>query len=124
MAKLFFVTVLAASISGAGIAAEDFYAGTIKYYDNLKTCTPYTFSYPHPLVPGFTGQNVIKGKKGDKCQVTMLMPGNLKMQCEFSAATIKLMTSEAKYKEAREHQMSGSTSDPASEKMNEECKVN
>lgn len=109
--------------SSIASAEDDFFAGTIKYMDNLKTCTAYTFSYKHPIIPNFVGQNVIKARKDDKCQVTIVMPGNRKMECELTAETVRLMTSEDKYREARAKTMSGSSSDPVSRKMNEECRI-
>jgi hypothetical protein len=113
--------MLGLSISFSYAASSDFCANTIKYYDNLKMCTPYTFSYPHPLMPTFTGKNIIVGKKGDKCDVVFLMPGDMKMSCRFSQETIALMTSEAKYKEARECSFTASSSDPVNERMDKEC---
>jgi len=60
---------------------------------------------------------------GGNCLVAFIMPGDKKLECAFTPETIKLLTSEAKYREAREHKMSGSTSDSISEKMAEECKL-
>jgi hypothetical protein len=104
-------------------AGDDQEASALRYLDNLKTCTPYSFSYPHPFVRGFTGQNIIKGKMAGNCLVTFVMPGDKKLECAFTPETIKLMTSEDKYQEAREHKMSGSMSDSISKKMTEECKL-
>ncbi len=107
----------AGSVRESGVA-DDPSTRAVQFLDHLKTCTPYTFKYPHPLVPSFTGQNIIQGKKGDKCQVTYLMPNNLKMECEHSPATIRRMTSEAAYKKARSDEFGFSffsgTEDPAS----------
>lgn len=82
-------------------ADDDPSAGAIQYLNHLKTCTPYTFKYPHPLVQGFTGQNIIHGKEGDLCLVTYLMPNSLKAECGHGPTTIKRMTSEAAYEKAR-----------------------
>jgi hypothetical protein len=123
MNKCFLAVGLGITLSSPSFASDDYEAGTLKYMDNLKTCTPSNFSYPHPFVQGFTGQNIIKGRKADNCLVTLVMPGNKKLNCEFTPETIKLLTSEAKYQEVREHRMSGSTSDPISKKMTEECKL-
>ena len=102
--------------------AGDFKADTLKFMDNLKTCTPHTFSYAHPMMKGFTGKNIIKGKKGSKCEVSYLMPGDMKMDCAYSSETVKYMTSEQKYKEAREGTSSGSVLDANGKKMADECK--
>ena len=100
---------------------SEFYDGSIIYLNNLKTCTPYTFTYRHPFVENFTAQNAIKGQQGGKCFVTTTMPKNMQLECQLSPDTINLMTSEAKYRELRKHEMSGSTSDPASTAANREC---
>ena len=97
-------------------AEQTFYEDTITYYDYLKTCTPHTFSYAHPLVAGFEGKNIIIGKKEDSCQVEFLMPG-MKMLCDFSAESIATLTSEKNYQDARNGVMS-------STRMNsDECEI-
>ncbi len=109
----------ASSSSVSNKEADDaFSAGAVQYLDHLKTCTPYTWKYPSPLAPaslaGSYSQNIIRGKKGNTCQVSYLMPNNLRMECEHSAGTIKSMTSEAAYKAARAGEFSfsfGSNSD-------------
>lgn len=100
-----------------------FYKQTMYYMDNLKTCTPYTFSYPNPLDPGTTSKNIIKGKSGDHCLVEFILPNDMKMECSFSTAAISALTSEQKYEEARKHEMSGSSEDQASQFMSKECKA-
>ena len=95
----------------------------IMYYDNLKTCTPYTYSYANPFAKNAMSQNMIKGKSGNNCIVTYILPNNMKMECAFSPAAINSMTSEQKYNEARQGIMSGSTNDPASQYMQNECKT-
>ncbi len=97
-------------------AERTFYEDTITYYDYLKTCTPHTFSYEHPLAAGFEGKNIIIGKKGDSCQVEFLMPG-MKMLCDFSSESIATLTSEKNYQDARNGIMS-------STRMNsDECEI-
>jgi hypothetical protein len=111
---------------------DEFSAGLIKFMDNLKTCTPYTLSYPHPFVDGFTERDTIKGKKADKCVVTYLIPIANKTtgkfegwnsQCEFSAETIKLMTSKEQYQSVLDGDFGGSTDDPVSKRKEKECKL-
>jgi hypothetical protein len=103
--------------------AADEAAGALKYLDNLKACAPFTFSYPHPFVRGFLGQNIIKGKMGGNCHVTFVMPGNKRLECNFTPETVRLLTDEAAYEAARQQKFVGSTSDPASKRMSEECKL-
>jgi hypothetical protein len=95
----------------------------LKYLDNLKTCTPFTYSYPHPFVHGFTGQNIIKGKEAGICLVTFVMPHDKKLECRFTSETIKLLTSEAAYEEVRQQNFAFANSAPASKRMAEECKL-
>jgi hypothetical protein len=123
MNKIVLAVSLVIALWSPSHAGDDHDASALRYLDSLKTCTPYSFSYPHPFVRGFTGQNIIKGKMADNCLVTFIMPGDKKLECAFTPDTIKLLTSEAKYQEAREHKMSGSTSDSISKKMTEECKL-
>ncbi len=98
-------------------------AAAVRYLDDLKTCTPYTWKYPNPLVPGSTSQNIIHGKKGDKCRVTYLMPNNLKADCDHSAETIKQITSESAYQQARsgEYNISFHLSSSGDSPFNREC---
>ena len=117
------VLTLSGAAPGAWAQSTDYTAAAIQYLDHLKACTPHTFKYPHPFVPSFTGQDIIKGREGDKCHVTFIMPNNLKMECELSAETIRLMTSEAKYREARAGEFQGSSSDPESKRVGQECRL-
>jgi len=43
--------------------------------------------------------------------------------CDFSAETIELLTSDAKYEEARSGILSGSTDSEESRRMAEECRA-
>ncbi|HEV7613942.1 MAG TPA: hypothetical protein VGO37_18830 [Steroidobacteraceae bacterium] len=115
------LSVGATLLSPAYAGNED--AGAVKYLDHLKTCTPFTLQYPHPIVPGFTAQNIIKEKVAGNCLVTFVMPGDKKLNCRFTSETIKLLTTEAKYAEARQNRYVGSTSDAVSQRMAEECKL-
>jgi len=70
---------------------EKYINDTFIYIENLRTCNPSTYSYPHPVIPGFTGKNVIKGYKGGNCLIDMYMPNNMIMQCKASDRTVELM---------------------------------
>lgn len=63
---------------------------TFVYLKNLKSCTPSTYSYPHPMIPGFTGRNVIKGYEGDKCIIHFYIPGDIVMKCKVSSRYVEL----------------------------------
>ena len=123
MNKFLLTLSVSATLLSPTYAGNEVDAGALEYLDNLKTCTPFTFNYPHPFVPGFTAQNIIKGKLAGNCRVTFVMPGDKKLNCQFTPETVKLLTSEAIYEEARQNRYSGSTSDPASKRMSEECKM-
>jgi hypothetical protein len=102
-------------------ASDDLSTGATQYLDHLKSCIPYTFKYPHPLVAGFTGENIIKGRQGDKCQVIYLMPNNLRAECEHGPATITRMTSESAYQEARAGEFNFSFSSNSDGPASREC---
>lgn len=95
--------------------------GTIlDYLDSLGACKQGDF---HLSYPGFgTVHNTILGKDGDRCKVRSEIR-QVKMTCNFSAETIALLTSEAKYQEARTGILSGSTSSEESKRMESECRV-
>ena len=116
------VNVIGALLSPA-FAGNEADAGAVKYLDSLKTCAPFTLKYPHPFVPSFTAQNIIRGEVAGNCLVTFVMPGDKKLNCRFTPETVKLLTSEAKYAEARQNTYTGAASDAASQKMSEECKL-
>ncbi len=104
-------------------AKNNFFAESMKYMDYLKSCTPHIFSYQHPLAKEFVGQNIIKGKKGDRCFVTMIMPNNQKMECNLSSSTIKILTAPSKYQEARQHKLVGANRAIEDLQTQRECKM-
>jgi hypothetical protein len=123
MHKSLLTLSVSATLLSPAYAGNEIDAGAVKYLDHLKTCTPFTLQYPHPAVPGFTAQNIIKQKVAGNCLVTFVMPGDKKLNCQFTPETVKLLTSEAKYEEARQNRYSGATSDAVSQRMSEECKL-
>lgn len=91
---------------------------TVAYLDSLKSCSPGAF---HLSYPGFGNyDNTIVGKDGDRCQVRIEHP-QITLMCNYSEATVALLTSEAKYEEARNGVLSGSTDSPESQRAAEEC---
>jgi hypothetical protein len=70
---------------------EKYINDTFAYIENLQICTPSTYSYPHPMVPGFIGKNVIKGYKDSNCVIDMHMPNNMIMKCNASHRMVELM---------------------------------
>lgn len=75
-------------------------AEAVQYLDHLRSCTAYTYKYPVPLARSIA-QNTILGKNGDACKVSFDVPNCCMAQCAFSAAAIKALTSQAKYRKAR-----------------------
>jgi len=93
----------------------------IEYLKNLTVCAPGNFRFSYP---GFgTYHNTILGPEGDRCRVRIEHP-QIQLTCDFSAETIALLTSEAKYEEARTGIVSGSTDSEESRRMAEECHPN
>ncbi len=113
---------------------EKYINDTFAYLENLKTCTPSTYSYPHPIIPGFTGKNVVKGYEGGNCLIDIYMPNNMIMQCKASSRHVELMRNQTALmlKELREtggykisieiDLGSGFSSSELGNLMNEECK--
>jgi hypothetical protein len=73
------------------IDMEKYVDDTFTYIQNLGTCNPSTYSYPHPLVPGFIGKNVIRGNSDGSCLIDMYMPNDMIMKCTASNRTVELM---------------------------------
>lgn len=91
---------------------------SVAYLDSLKGCTPGDFQLAYPGLGTF--DNTIVGRNGDRCQVRIAHP-QITLLCNYSDATIALLTSEAKYEEARNGVLSGSTDSPESQRAAEEC---
>jgi hypothetical protein len=106
---------------------------TLLYVENLGVCHPSTYSYPHPLVPGFIGRNVIKGVAGEFCLIEIFMPNDFVMKCRASRRTVELMQNETKrmlteLQDSGRYHISikidldtGLTSSDLSNAMNKEC---
>ena len=70
---------------------EEFVNNSLTYFENLTTCNPSIYIYPHLLIPGFTGKNIIKGSKGEDCLIDIHMPNNLIVQCKASSRHVELL---------------------------------
>ena len=70
---------------------EKYVSETLLYIENLVSCAPSTYTYTHPMIPGFTGKNVIKGDDQGRCVIQIHMPGDLIMECAASARHIELL---------------------------------
>lgn len=69
---------------------EKYVEDTFAYMKNLKSCTPSTYSYPHPMVPGFTAKNVITGYEDDKCIIHFYIPGDSVIKCKASSRYVEV----------------------------------
>ena len=94
-------------------------AEAVQYLDHLRSCTAYTYKYPVPLARSIA-ENTILGKNGDACKVSFHVPNCCMANCAFSAATIKALTSQAKYRKARTGKFDASLSE-AQGKNGREC---
>ena len=105
-------------VSGAGTSTASAQSDSVAFLDSLKSCGPGIF---HISYPGFgTSKNTIIGKNGDRCQVR-IEHSNISLTCNYSDTTIALLTSEAKYEDARNGVLSGSTASEESQRVTEEC---
>jgi len=70
---------------------EKYVSDTLRYIENLVSCAPSTYTYTHPMIPGFTGKNVIKGDDQGRCLIQIHMPGDMIMECAASARHVELL---------------------------------
>ena len=90
----------------------------VAYLDALKSCTPGEHRFSYAGLGNF--ENTIQGQGDAGCRVNMVANG-IRLQCEFSAETIELLTRPEKYEDARNGVLQGSTDSEESIRMNEEC---
>jgi hypothetical protein len=105
---------------------EAFFNGSIKFLEHLKTCTPFSFTYEHPLI-GDQAEHRIAGKENGACHVVYVIPTGerdrvITRDCHLSDSTIALMTTDEKFKQLRDWITAGSTSDPVNTAMDRECR--
>ena len=113
---------------------EKYVSDTLRYIENLVSCAPSTYTYTHPMIPGFTGKNVIKGDDQGRCLLQIHMPGDIIMQCAASARHIELLRNQTalmlkELQETGAYQFSieidlgsGVSSSELSNLMGEECR--
>jgi len=90
----------------------------VAFLDGLKSCSPGVFQISYP---GFgSSKNTIMGREGDRCDVR-IEHRQVTLICSYSEATISLLTTEAKYEDARNGALSGSTDSEESRRAAEEC---
>ncbi len=70
---------------------EDYVSDTFAYLEHLNSCSPHTYTYAHPIIPGFAGKNVIEGYDDGKCLIQIHMPGDMIMKCKASRRHVELM---------------------------------
>jgi hypothetical protein len=90
----------------------------IEYLDSLKACTPGEFRFTNTGLGDI--RSTIVGKSAEGCQVTTESAGH-QIACDYSEATIALLTSAQKYEDATNGILQGSTDSEESTRMNQEC---
>ena len=121
--QLVLIAVIACSGAVAqGNSSDRSQNGTaaVQYLDHLRSCTAYTYKYPEPLARSIA-ENIILGKNGDACKVSIDVPNCCMAQCAFSASAIKALTSQAKYRKARTGKFKASLSEAEEKKFGSEC---
>lgn len=116
-----FTATPSSQIANPTETADEFYSGNIKWYDNLKTCSPYVRSYLHPFL-AVQEIDTIKGKDGDLCIVTQEAVGQFLFECHYTAEGIKTMTQDSFYQDAKNKTMSTSGND-VNEVLSQQCTV-
>ncbi len=96
------------------------FGDAIDYLDSLKSCGPGEFRFSYPGIGAY--HQTILGWEDDRCRVRSEHT-QFTVMCDFSAETIELLTSDAKYEEARSGILSGSTDSEESRRMAEECRA-
>ena len=113
---------------------EQYVSDAFAYMEKLGSCAVHTYTYPHPIIPGFTGKNIIKGYEDKKCLIQIHMPGDIIMECEASDRHVELLRNQTAQmlkdlQETGRYQFSikidlgtGVSSSELSDLMGEECK--
>lgn len=97
--------------------------GSLLWMDNLKTCNPSTISVTMPLFHmNIVQTNTIIGREGDLCLVKMVNEMSI-LDCRFTPEAIQSLTRDELYKNLEAGIIKGSTSDPSTEFINEQCVV-
>ena len=104
--------------SGEVAKAVNVSGDPVHYLDSLKACEPGEFVFTNTEMGKF--QSSIVGRNGKHCQVITVHSGH-RIICNYSDATIALLTTEQKYNDARNGILQGSTGSLESKRANEEC---
>ncbi len=91
---------------------------SVHYLDSLKACEPGEFVFANTGMGKF--RSSIVGRNGNHCQVITEHSGH-RVVCDYSDATIALLTTEQKYDDARNGILQGSTGSELSKRASEEC---
>lgn len=95
---VFAASVASASAQQAPVATARPTPGTpdqvAAFAASLDTCVPGKVATPHLLMKSFVVEHTVVGEAGNVCSYSQTMPGNMKMECAFSAAGRKAMAAE------------------------------
>lgn len=64
------------------------------FASSLDACKPGKATTPHLLMKSFVIEHTVVGETNGACTYSQTMPGNMKMECSFSAAGRKAMAAE------------------------------
>lgn len=98
---------------------QQFIDGSLMWMDNLKTCNPSTISVTVPVF-NIVQTNTIIGREGDLCLVKMVNEMAI-VDCRFTPEAIQSLTRDELYKNLEAGIIKGSTSDPSTKFVNEQC---
>ena len=94
----------------------------VKWFEKLKTCTPYTWNYANPFAQDADTTQIIRGMDNGECVVDYFLPGTDQIfHCLFTSESIAIMTSDEEIEALRQGKLSGSTDSPQSRALNTDC---
>jgi hypothetical protein len=107
---MFKLTTLGLLACAALFAPAAFSSDCKDYAKHLKTCAAFECTFKHPIT-GKPMKKKIIGTAAGKCRTTEEMPGNGRMECNFSPATQAAVTSEMEILAAAEATEAHGTTD-------------
>lgn len=95
-----------------------------EFLDNLKACTPYNYSAPHPDISNYMATNAIVGRRGDKCLVHFSLPNKMKMICAFGDDDVTNLTGDDQYDKTRRlNFFAGGSTESGRQLMQKKCRT-
>ncbi len=85
----------------------------------IAACAPASLGMHHPLIPSFETEHRIEGEHEGLCHYTQTMPGDMRMECDFSEAGRKAFAAE--FEKLAAGQVGGSSNDKPA--WADECEI-